>query len=113
MSVMETVREGMHVVDKRGDAVGSVKELQMGDPGASTASEQGTSSQHQDYLGRALGSSTQGVSPEEADRLLRVGYIKVSRNGLFTGNLLVGADEISSVEGDTVYLAINGDDRTT
>lgn len=115
MESIEKIREGMHVVDKQGNAIGSVKELKMGDTGAVTSDGQVIPHNEgiTDFLGKALESNTAGVPPEEAERLLRVGYIKVSRSGLFSGNLHVAADEIDRVEGDTVHLAIHGDDRTT
>jgi hypothetical protein len=39
-----------------------------------------------------------------AERLLRIGYVKVHRSGLFTGNAYLASDELDRVEGDTLWL---------
>jgi hypothetical protein len=42
-----------------------------------------------------------------AERLLRVGFVKVSRKGLFTGCAYVPGDEIEAVDEDTVRLGVD------
>jgi hypothetical protein len=49
------------------------------------------------------------LPPELAERLLRTGYIKVDRKGLFRHDVYAGADQIAEVENGTVHLAVDQD----
>jgi hypothetical protein len=58
-----------------------------------------------------------GVGPREpdappslAERLLRVGYVKVNSKGLFHADLYASADQISRVADGTVYLTASKDE---
>jgi hypothetical protein len=41
-----------------------------------------------------------------AERLLRLGYVKIDKSGLFGGHEYVAADELDRVEGDTLWLKV-------
>jgi hypothetical protein len=112
---LEKVREGMRVVDRHGEKVGVVEEMKMGDPQAVTAEGQGNPHDALvvgvGVLSPVLGVRASGpraardVPAEQADRLLRFGYIKVKRGHLLGGHLFVASDDIDHVEDDTVHLA--------
>jgi hypothetical protein len=90
---IEQVFEGMRVVDSAGNEVGKVEFVKMGDPEAITI--QGQEPDLLPPLPRPL-----------AERLLRVGYVKVDRRGIFAGDAYVPATDIDRVEGDTVHLSV-------
>jgi hypothetical protein len=95
------VREGMRVVDAAGNEVGRVTVVKMGDPGAVTT-------QGQILLNEpSLEAEKPHLPPELSERLLRIGYIKVDRKGLFRSDVYAGADQIAKVDGDTVHLAVD------
>jgi len=112
---LEKVREGMRVVDREGEKVGVVEEMKMGDPQAVTAEGQGNPHDAvvvgvgalSPVLGvRASGpSAARDVPDEQADRLLRFGYIKIKRGHRRGGPLFVASDDVDRVEDDTVHLA--------
>lgn len=41
-----------------------------------------------------------------AERLLRLGYVKIDKSGLLTGHEYIGADELDRVEADTLWLKV-------
>jgi len=86
---IEKVFEGMRVVDASGKEIGEVDFVKMGDPDAVTT-------RGQDEETRP------NVPPPFADRLLRIGYIKVDRKGLFARDAYAAASEIDRVEDDPV-----------
>jgi hypothetical protein len=86
---IEKIFEGMRVVDANGKEIGKVDFVKMGDPGAVTT-------RGQDEGARP------NVPPPFADRLLRIGYIKVDRKGLFARDVYAAASEIDRVEDDPV-----------
>jgi hypothetical protein len=94
------VREGMRVVDAAGNEVGRVTVVKMGDPGAVTT-------QGQILNEPSLEAEKPHLPPELSERLLRIGYIKVDRKGLFRSDVYAGADQIAKVDGDTVHLAVD------
>lgn len=96
------VTEGMRVVDADGADVGKVTDLKMGDPQAATAEGQET---EQLGLVSVLLSSEPRVPEQQARHLLRTGYIKVDRSGLFSGHLYVSGEDIAAVSDDVVRLA--------
>lgn len=109
MAGMESVGIGMQVVDVDGHAVGTVKDYKMGDPEAITADGQ---EMRAAGLAEQIGSflSAKQLPRHEAERLLRLGYIEVEHKGLFAGDVFVSAEEIESVEQDTVRLSVPADD---
>jgi hypothetical protein len=93
---IEKVFEGMRVVDVNGDEVGKVELVKMGDPEAVTI--QG---QDEDLMPQ--------VPHPFAERLLRVGFLRVDRKGILARDAYVAAPEIDRVEGDIVYLNVPKD----
>jgi hypothetical protein len=93
---IEKVFEGMRVVDSAGNEVGKVEFVKMGDPEAVSITGQD----------REL---MPDLPSPFATRLLRVGYVKVDRKGLFARDAYVAASEIDRVEDNTVYLNIPKD----
>ena len=84
---IEKVFEGMRVVDANGKEIGKVEFVKMGDPDAVTT-------KGEDEALRP------NVLQPFADRLLRIGYIKVDRRGLFARDVYAAATEIDRVEDD-------------
>jgi hypothetical protein len=105
MAVIEQVREGMHVVASDGKKVGKVEDLKMGDPEAVTAEGQ-TDPETGGLVntGIAAFAADSKLPHHTAERLLRIGYVKVDRSGLFTGHAYVASDELDRVEDDTLWL---------
>ena len=113
MTNIEMLSVGMRVVDNGGNTVGRVNELKMADVGSATTVGQITAHEPGVAVFVRAPAPDPSVPHEEWELFLRLGYIKVSRTGLFTGNLLVAADEIDRVEGDVVHLSIDSHTRTT
>ena len=105
---IEQVREGMTVVDSRGEKVGKVESLMMGDPGAAT--EQGNEFRDTGLMGdiaEVFGDEREPDVPEAARaQLLRTGYVKVDGGFLFGTDRYVQPDRIVAVREDTVYLSV-------
>ena len=107
MSIPETsdpgplaeVRQGMRVVDTRGDEVGLVDTVRMGDPEAVTDSGESTRE-----VGLLAEAAPSGVSEQAQHHLDRMGYIRIDRSGVFTGTAYAAGDEVARVDGDTVHL---------
>lgn len=91
------VREGMRVLDAAGKAIGKVSFVKMGDPQAITAA------------GQAVDGDEPHVPRELAEHLLRIGYVKVDRKGLFSRDVYVAADQLDRVEGGIVHLSVPAD----
>jgi hypothetical protein len=105
MAVIEKVREGMHVVGPDGKKIGKVESLKMGDPDAVTADGQ-TDPETGGLVGTLIGdfATTASLPRHSAERLLRIGYVRINRSGLFSGHAYVGSDKLDRVEGDTLWL---------
>lgn len=105
MAVIEQVREGMHVVAPDGKKVGKVEDLKMGDPEAVTSDGQ-TDPETGGLIGTVINdfAETSRLPRHTAERLLRIGYVKIDRSGFFTGHAYLASDELDRVEGDTLWL---------
>ena len=105
MAVIEQVREAMHVVAPDGKKIGKVEALKMGDPEAVTSDGQ-TDPETRGMIGAVINdfAETSGMASHTAERLLRIGYVKIDRSGLFTGHAYLASDELDRVEGDTLWL---------
>jgi hypothetical protein len=105
MNVIEQVREGMQVVGPDGKKIGKVEDLKMGDAEAVTAEGQ-TDPETGGLIGAFVDqfAETSKVPRHVAERLLRLGYVKIDKSGLFAGHEFVAADELDRVEGDTLWL---------
>ncbi len=102
MTILEEVREGMRVVDANGAEVGHVKQLRMGDPGAASTEGQ-TTAGGWGPLDAFLGAEPR-VPEEQAERYVRLGYIKVEGKGIVIRDFYAGADQIRDVANRTVQL---------
>jgi hypothetical protein len=94
---IEKVREGMRVIDADGKDVGKVTFVKLGDPEAITTQGQDT------------GLNEPQLPRPFAERLLRVGFVKVDRKGLFASDAYVAPNEIERVDGETVHLSVRQD----
>jgi len=94
----------MDVLDLEGEKVGSVSEIKMGDPNALTAQGQVTGLD-EPYLD-AIRPTLPGPL---AERLLRVGYIKITSRGLFRRPLYASAEQIDRVDSGAVHLSVARD----
>jgi hypothetical protein len=105
MMVIEEVREGMHVVGADGKKIGKVEDLKMGDPDAVTADGQ-TAPETGGLVFNMIDdfAKSSRLPRHVAERLLRVGYVKIDRSGLFAGHEYFASDELDKVEGDTLWL---------
>ena len=101
MSAIDEVTEGMRVV-VGGKKVGIVDFVKLADPDAGYP-------ERQDFAPSVasvrdlLDDDELDVPQELAERMLRVGYIKVEGTGLHR-DMYADAERIERVEGDTVYL---------
>lgn len=130
------VRRGMTVVDTEGTEVGKVELLQAADPDATTppepeprAGEAGAPMTTPPTMPGAAPGGVMGsipgsggllnagaapppaveepyVPPTEAERLRRLGYLKVDSKGIFARDVYVSADQIHDVTGDVVTLSV-------
>lgn len=105
MDVIEQVRDGMEVFDSRGESIGKVREVRMGDPEAATGEGQSMPGSPMSDIFRGLFSSSPDISPEQANRLVRVGYLQIDRP-LFERDVFVASDSIDRVDADEVHLSI-------
>lgn len=105
MNAMEQVREGMSVVDADGNEIGTVEEFKMGDPEAITAEGQAPE-QNNGLLANLLSALGGGpdVPQERAERMLRLGYVKIDNKGLLAGDRYVAADQVDRVADDKLWL---------
>jgi hypothetical protein len=105
MAIIEQVLEGMHVVASDGKKIGKVEALKMGDPEAVTAD-----GQTDPETGGLVNSVIEGFAAASklphhtAERLLRLGYVKVDRSGMLAGHAYFASDALDRVEGDTLWL---------
>jgi len=105
MDAMQQVREGMRVVGPDGKRVGTVEDFKMGDPDAVTADGQEdpeTGGVRMGLIGALVNETT--LPRYSAERLLRIGYVKIDRSGFLAGHTYLGSDELDRVEGDTLWL---------
>jgi hypothetical protein len=93
---IEKVYEGMKVVDVNGEEVGKVEFVKLGDPQAISIQDEDP-----DVM--------PDVPQPFAARLLRTGYLKVDRKGLFARDAYVSATEVDEVEDNTVRLNVSKD----
>jgi hypothetical protein len=119
---IEQVRAGMQVTDVEGAEIGTVKDVYVGDPEATTVTEPEATS-GLGYGGPGGAVPVGGVAglgggifandlgadlPEvERSRLLREGYVRISLKGLFAGHRFASSEDIADVAGDVVHLAVD------
>lgn len=115
MGAMEQIEQGMRVVDVTGEEIGTVEDFKIGDPQAASAEGQGQPDDGGllvDLAATAFGNEPD-VDDEQAERLLRLGYIKIDRSGLFGGHAYTAADSIDHVAAGTVHLNARRDQLGT
>jgi hypothetical protein len=113
MHPIDTVQEGMHVVDSTGKHAGKVFFVKLGDPEAVTpqGEEYLESPTFLEFIRKAF-DSFEEIDPERAEELQRIGYIEVDTAGPGR-HKYYASDEIAAVDGATVRLSIpqhTGDD---
>lgn len=106
--VLKDVYVGMNVVDNVGHDIGTVQDMKIGDPQAVTAEGQSPPAPSTILGSVAMGlRGRMGDMPQEqADRLARMGFIRVKHGHLFGHEVYVAGDEVDRVEDNTVHLAI-------
>lgn len=136
---MSQAREGMSVRDSAGQEIGKVAQVKLSDsnavtaqgqspdtmtssesgvppvaaavPTASTATPGGPLAAPAGILALGQGGTTEpDVPPPLAERLLRIGYLKIDAKGFLQRDLYVAADQVAAVEDDTVMLRAAKDD---
>lgn len=105
MDAIEHVHDGMQVFDSRGESIGKVREVRMGDIEAATGDGQSMPRAPMADIFRDLFGSSPDISSEQADRLVRVGYLQIDRP-LFERDAFVASDSIDRVDADEVHLNI-------
>jgi hypothetical protein len=110
MSPIEAVQEGMEVYDQAGNKVGKVEFVSMGDPEAVTT--EGNELREPGLIGRVgmalFGDEREPDVPDPLRaELLRMGFIKVDGPGFIGDDRYVRSDQIQSVSGDKVTLAVD------
>lgn len=105
MAVIDQVSEGMHVLASDGKKIGKVEALKMGDPEAVTSDGQ-TDPETGGLVNTVIDgfAATSKLPRHTAERLLRLGYVKVDKSGLLAGHAYFASDELDRVEGDTLWL---------
>jgi hypothetical protein len=118
---IERVRKGMHVIDVNGNNVGVVEDLKFGDTAAASSEGQTDLLASGGGADRVIAAPVQGfpivmesassehpdlaeLPPEQAERLLRLGYIKVKTGHIFHGHRFFASDEIADISDDSLRL---------
>jgi hypothetical protein len=103
------VVNGMTVVDRTGEEIGTVELVKMGDPESITT--EGQQPAQGEGVVHALADSIFGAEPDVpgplAARLLRMGYVKVDGKGLLETDRYVASDQIAGVDQDVVRLNVS------
>ena len=119
VSPLESVREGMDVVDSQGRRIGTVARVRLGYPEAVTAEGEevddrppvavaaSPSADNIQPVAAAVPVPSEGLSdpdlPQELrEELLRAGFIEVHAPGLKGPARYIHGDEIAGISGDTV-----------
>jgi hypothetical protein len=113
------VSKGMTVYDARGEAIGTVESVFLGDV-SDEAIEQGGNaatspdidlSDNKSLVDNIAEAFVPDDLPREiAERLLNSGYIRLDTNGLLEADRYIMPDQISSISGDSVRLRVSVDD---
>ena len=115
-SVLESVSEGMKVVDSRNHEIGTVEYIKMveTDPatGQPVANDIEEDDDHREtFLDLVAEAFTDDEIPEEIQkRLLHDGFIRMDADGLFAADRYVLPDQIARVTSDSVVLKVTKDE---
>ncbi len=108
------VRAGMTVRDARGQDLGTVERVEIGNPDAATT--RGNASAHHDIItdviSAALGGDADVPEPKRS-QLLRYGFIRIDGPGLTDTDRFVRSDHIANVSGNTVTLSVTKEQLLT
>ena len=137
--LMAQVQTGYKVVDSNGDEIGKVRDLKDGDPDSASTEGETDADLGVDDEDEMVGLATvpggaSGNNPGGAgtgvpgvlvvdeqdddepradgslrDGLIRVGYLRIDSKGWFTRDRYARADQIASVDGETVRLSVPKD----
>lgn len=99
---LSSVREGMTVYDARGDEIGTVDAVRMGEPDAVT--DQGQPQGDPQSLVRDFLLPHHALPDEAREKLGRTGYLRIDRSGLMSGAAYAEPGDVARVEGDAVHL---------
>lgn len=104
--------KGLQVVDRRGCEVGKVEFVKLGDPAAVMPSSQHASGDGDlmSTLAEAMVDCRPDLPTKIAERMLRLGFVKVDGSGTTDTDLYIPADEIASIIDGTVRLAVTLDE---
>ncbi len=112
---LEQIHEGMNVLDRTGDRIGTVDRIKMSDEDPSSAAvEQVTPNPADEKPGGLIASFLETlhvdqVPSEMHDDLMRRGFIRVDGESLFAADRYVTPDQISEISGDNVMLKVGKD----
>lgn len=110
MEAMNSVEVGMKVLDNTGRKLGEVDELKFGDANAATdRGQQPRSGGLLEGFTQALGAGS-NLHPQAAERLQRIGYIRVDLDGPFAGHGYATGDWVQTVENGAVLFSVAADD---
>jgi sporulation protein YlmC with PRC-barrel domain len=116
--ILQQIYEGMPVYDQRGDKIGTVEYVYLGEltevdekfgPGEFTSSiVDGSEGSLIEEFARAI-VLTEQVPDIWRERLLSHGFIRISKTGLFTADRYAMPAQIASVTDDRVTLCVSRD----
>jgi len=116
--ILQQIYEGMPVYDQRGDKIGTVEYVYLGEltevdekfgPGEFTSSiVDGSEGSLIEEFARAI-VLTEQVPDIWRERLLSHGFIRISKTGLFTADRYAMPAQIASVTDDRVMLCVSRD----
>jgi len=104
---MGQIKPGMNVEDASGERIGEVTDIRLGDPESIDVRSQGPGMPSDRYA-TLMGVDAEPQVPQGlADRMLRLGYIKIDNKRHFRrdNHYYATAEDIESVESDTVHLS--------
>ena len=115
-NILEKVRKGMTVLDPSGAEIGTVEFVHLSDEDPSTPGPKpvtaGPSTREErpsfvEFFADAF--RTDDVPEPLQERLLRHGFMRLDASGLFSADRYVMPEQIASVSGDQVTLAVGKD----
>jgi hypothetical protein len=115
-NVLRNVHEGMKVVDARHREIGRVDWVQFGNDNPSTAdaeaqTTEGMAVRNESLIDNVVDAFRIDDLPEEIrQRLLMQGFVRIDAEGLFAADRYVTPEQIASVSGDELMLAVEKDE---
>jgi hypothetical protein len=100
--MLAQVRQGMTVVDSAGEEVGTVGYVQFADPNAAQVETDGDERD----LGILDVFDPDAGGDDVTERMRQRGYMRIDAKGIFASEKYVLADDVASVDGDTVRLGV-------